>query len=254
MRRHSAADGRSTQQSGSAVALSRPWDWRPRRPPRLQDVLYQGERAVHPSRDRGGGLSYLSMSLSLVRDADPGDRPRGGTTPPSLARLILPMMGIARKAIPYRELRGTLLSRRLRLPIPPPPLSTLYVSATPWQRRLREQADRGGFPRPSSLEKLLLLLRLLLLLLATAPPTYQRSHGARRCRQSGVLFGGVFCYARPSCCGILRAMPRQSPSRSGLGTGRRSSAASFLLNEKDIVSCVLRDGVDTAEPSDLAST
>ncbi len=36
-------------------------------------------------------------------------------------------------------------------------------------------------------------------------------------------------------------------------TGRRSSAASFLLNEKDIVSCVLRDGVDTAEPSDLES-
>ena len=30
-------------------------------------------------------------------------------------------------------------------------------------------------------------------------------------------------------------------------TGRRSSAASFLLNEKDITSYVLRDGVDTAE-------
>ena len=36
-------------------------------------------------------------------------------------------------------------------------------------------------------------------------------------------------------------------------TGRRSSAASFLLNEKDIESCVLRDGIDTAEPSDLES-
>ena len=36
-------------------------------------------------------------------------------------------------------------------------------------------------------------------------------------------------------------------------TGRRSSAASFLLNEKDIESYVLRDGVDTAEPSDLVS-
>ncbi len=34
-------------------------------------------------------------------------------------------------------------------------------------------------------------------------------------------------------------------------TGRRSSAASFLLNEKDIDSYVLRDGVDTAEPGDL---
>jgi len=34
-------------------------------------------------------------------------------------------------------------------------------------------------------------------------------------------------------------------------TGRRSSAASFLLNEKDIESYVLRDGVDTAEPDDL---
>ena len=37
-------------------------------------------------------------------------------------------------------------------------------------------------------------------------------------------------------------------------TGRRSSAASFLLNEKDIESYVLRDGVDTAEPADLVST
>ena len=36
-------------------------------------------------------------------------------------------------------------------------------------------------------------------------------------------------------------------------TGRRSSAASFLLNEKDIESYVLRDGVDTAEPADLVS-
>ena len=34
-------------------------------------------------------------------------------------------------------------------------------------------------------------------------------------------------------------------------TGRRSSAASFLLNEKDIESYVLRDGVDTADPDDL---
>ncbi|MDH3388301.1 MAG: cyclic nucleotide-binding domain-containing protein, partial [Gammaproteobacteria bacterium] len=34
-------------------------------------------------------------------------------------------------------------------------------------------------------------------------------------------------------------------------TGRRSSAASFLLNEKDIETYVLRDGVDTAEPDDL---
>ena len=34
-------------------------------------------------------------------------------------------------------------------------------------------------------------------------------------------------------------------------TGRRSSAASFLLNEKDIETFVLRDGVDTAEPDDL---
>jgi len=34
-------------------------------------------------------------------------------------------------------------------------------------------------------------------------------------------------------------------------TGRRSSAASFLLNEKDIESYVLRDGVDTSEPGDL---
>ncbi len=36
-------------------------------------------------------------------------------------------------------------------------------------------------------------------------------------------------------------------------TGRRSSAASFLLNEKDIETFVLRDGVDTAAPNDLAS-
>jgi len=36
-------------------------------------------------------------------------------------------------------------------------------------------------------------------------------------------------------------------------TGRRSSAASFLLNEKDIETYVLRDGVDTAEPSDLVT-
>jgi rhodanese-related sulfurtransferase len=36
-------------------------------------------------------------------------------------------------------------------------------------------------------------------------------------------------------------------------TGRRSSAASFLLNEKDIETYVLRDGVDTAEPSDMES-
>ncbi len=36
-------------------------------------------------------------------------------------------------------------------------------------------------------------------------------------------------------------------------TGRRSSAASFLLNEKDIVSYVLQDGVDSAEPSDLVT-
>ena len=34
-------------------------------------------------------------------------------------------------------------------------------------------------------------------------------------------------------------------------TGRRSSAASFLLNEKDIHSYVLRDGVDSADQSDL---
>ncbi len=34
-------------------------------------------------------------------------------------------------------------------------------------------------------------------------------------------------------------------------TGRRSSAASFLLNEKDIETYVLRDGVDTAEAADL---
>ncbi len=37
-------------------------------------------------------------------------------------------------------------------------------------------------------------------------------------------------------------------------TGRRSSAASFLLNEKEIESYVLRDGVDTAEPSDLGTS
>jgi len=37
-------------------------------------------------------------------------------------------------------------------------------------------------------------------------------------------------------------------------TGRRSSAASFLLNEKDIETYVLRDGVDTTEPSDMEST
>lgn len=36
-------------------------------------------------------------------------------------------------------------------------------------------------------------------------------------------------------------------------TGRRSSAASFLLNEKDIESFVLRDGVDSAEPAELVS-
>ena len=35
-------------------------------------------------------------------------------------------------------------------------------------------------------------------------------------------------------------------------TGRRSSAASFLLNEKDIESYVLQDGVDTAAQKDLA--
>ena len=35
-------------------------------------------------------------------------------------------------------------------------------------------------------------------------------------------------------------------------TGRRSSAASFLLNEKDIESYVLQDGVDTAAAEDLA--
>ena len=34
-------------------------------------------------------------------------------------------------------------------------------------------------------------------------------------------------------------------------TGRRSSAASFLLNEKDIESYVLKDGVDSADPGDL---
>ena len=37
-------------------------------------------------------------------------------------------------------------------------------------------------------------------------------------------------------------------------TGRRSSAASFLLNEKDIETYVLRDGVDTADPDDLVTT
>ena len=36
-------------------------------------------------------------------------------------------------------------------------------------------------------------------------------------------------------------------------TGRRSSAASFLLNEKDIDSYVLKDGVDSADPGDLES-
>ncbi len=36
-------------------------------------------------------------------------------------------------------------------------------------------------------------------------------------------------------------------------TGRRSSAASFLLNEKDIETFVLRDGVDTADPEDLVT-
>lgn len=37
-------------------------------------------------------------------------------------------------------------------------------------------------------------------------------------------------------------------------TGRRSSAASFLLNEKDIETYVLRDGVDTAEPAVLVTS
>ncbi|MCP4470081.1 MAG: cyclic nucleotide-binding domain-containing protein [Gammaproteobacteria bacterium] len=37
-------------------------------------------------------------------------------------------------------------------------------------------------------------------------------------------------------------------------TGRRSSAASFLLNEKNIEAYVLRDGVDTAEPGDLETS
>ena len=37
-------------------------------------------------------------------------------------------------------------------------------------------------------------------------------------------------------------------------TGRRSSAASFLLNERDIASFVLRDGVDTADPDDLETS
>ena len=36
-------------------------------------------------------------------------------------------------------------------------------------------------------------------------------------------------------------------------TGRRSSAASFLLNEKDIQSYVLKDGVDTADSDDIES-
>jgi CRP-like cAMP-binding protein len=36
-------------------------------------------------------------------------------------------------------------------------------------------------------------------------------------------------------------------------TGRRSSAASFLLNERDIASYVLRDGVDTADASAVES-
>jgi len=35
-------------------------------------------------------------------------------------------------------------------------------------------------------------------------------------------------------------------------TGRRSSAASFLLNEKDIESYVLKDGVDSADTGDIA--
>ncbi len=34
-------------------------------------------------------------------------------------------------------------------------------------------------------------------------------------------------------------------------TGRRSSAASFLLNERDITSYVLTDGVDTADQGDI---
>lgn len=34
-------------------------------------------------------------------------------------------------------------------------------------------------------------------------------------------------------------------------TGRRSSAASFLLNEKDIETCVLKDGVDSADMADI---
>ncbi len=37
-------------------------------------------------------------------------------------------------------------------------------------------------------------------------------------------------------------------------TGRRSSAASFLLNEKSIETYVLRDGIDTADPADMEST
>ena len=36
-------------------------------------------------------------------------------------------------------------------------------------------------------------------------------------------------------------------------TGRRSSAASFLLNERDILSYVLKDGVDSADSADLVS-
>jgi len=36
-------------------------------------------------------------------------------------------------------------------------------------------------------------------------------------------------------------------------TGRRSSAASFLLNEKEIESYVLTDGVDSAVAGDLTS-
>ena len=34
-------------------------------------------------------------------------------------------------------------------------------------------------------------------------------------------------------------------------TGRRSSAASFLLNERDITSYVLTGGVDNAAPDDI---
>ena len=34
-------------------------------------------------------------------------------------------------------------------------------------------------------------------------------------------------------------------------TGRRSSAASFLLNERDITTYILSEGVDTADPADI---